>query len=238
MENLDYKEMWDAMGLVARLVVLGLGLMSMYSITIIAERTITYRAIQRRSKRFADDLQGLLKAGQIQNALARAEQENPCPPVAQVVLSAIGELRDDTPKTSTVENSTAEAQDLADLAFQIIERTKLREVAKLKKGLSNLATIGSVAPFVGLFGTVVGIINAFHGIASAGQGGLASVSAGIAEALVATALGLVVAIPAVAAFNYLSNRVEEMSLDIGDVGTQLVTFILRHGKAPFLGSIA
>jgi biopolymer transport protein ExbB len=79
--------------------------------------------------------------------------------------------------------------------------------ADLRRGLAVLASVGSVAPFVGLLGTVVGIISAFQGIAATGSGGLSSVSAGISEALVETALGLAVAIPAVLAFNYLSNSI-------------------------------
>jgi len=78
-----------------------------------------------------------------------------------------------------------------------------------------LASVGSVAPFVGLLGTVLGIISAFQGIASTGSGGLSSVSAGISEALIETALGLAVAIPAVLAFNYLSTVIarDEMALN-------------------------
>ena len=80
-------------------------------------------------------------------------------------------------------------------------------VADLKRGLPLLASVGSVAPFVGLLGTVLGIITAFRGIAETGSGGLSAVSAGIAEALVVTALGLAVAIPAVLAFNYLATQI-------------------------------
>jgi len=78
--------------------------------------------------------------------------------------------------------------------------------AELRSGLAVLASVGSVAPFVGLLGTVLGIISAFRASASSGSGALSSVSAGISEALVETALGLAVAIPAVLAYNYLSTR--------------------------------
>src|SRR6185503_13264592 len=88
-----------------------------------------------------------------------------------------------------------------------LERTVEELSADLRRGLAVLASVGSVAPFVGLLGTVVGIISAFQGIASSGSGGLSSVAAGISEALVETALGLAVAIPAVLAFNYLSNSI-------------------------------
>ena len=92
------------------------------------------------------------------------------------------------------------------------------------------ATVASAAPFVGLLGTVLGIITAFQLMAASGSGGLASVSAGISEALITTAFGLLVAIPALMMFNYLTNRVEEMSVDIADASNELVDFFLKEGR--------
>ena len=102
--------------------------------------------------------------------------------------------------------------------------------ADLRRGLSGLATVASSAPFVGLLGTVLGIITAFQLMATSGSGGLASVSAGISEALVTTAFGLLVAIPALMMFNYLTNRVEEMTVDIADASNELVDFFLKEGR--------
>ena len=85
-------------------------------------------------------------------------------------------------------------------------------------------------PFVGLLGTVCGIINAFQNMAATGSGGLGTVSAGIAEALVTTAFGLLVAIPAVMMFNYLTNRVEDMQVDITDSANELVDFFMKEGR--------
>ena len=101
-------------------------------------------------------------------------------------------------------------------------------LAEMKKGLGGLATIGSTAPFIGLFGTVVGIIHAFDGIASSGSGGLAAVSGGIAEALVATALGILVAIPAVMAFNYFTGTLERFHVEMNTSSTQLVDFLSKR----------
>jgi len=103
-------------------------------------------------------------------------------------------------------------------------------VSLLKKGLGALASISSSAPFIGLFGTVVGIINAFRSMAESGQGGLGAVSGGIAEALFTTAVGLLVAIPAVMSFNYFTNRIEELVVDMNDVSSELLSFLLRHGR--------
>jgi len=98
--------------------------------------------------------------------------------------------------------------------------------------LAVLASVGSVAPFVGLLGTVLGIISAFQGIAATGSGGLSSVSAGIAEALIETALGLSVAIPAVLAFNYLSTSIARDELTLTNAAGELVDRIERWGEPP------
>ena len=97
----------------------------------------------------------------------------------------------------------------------------------LKKGIAAVATIGSTAPFVGLLGTVVGVINAFQGIASSGSGGIAGVSAGISEALVETAAGLFVAIPAVWFYNYLSGRVEYFNVEMDNSSSELVDYFIK-----------
>ena len=97
----------------------------------------------------------------------------------------------------------------------------------LQKGVSGLATIGATAPFVGLLGTVVGVINAFVGIASSGSGGIGAVSAGIAEALVETALGLVVAIPAVWFYNYLTGRIEYFNVEMDNSSSEMVDYFIK-----------
>jgi biopolymer transport protein ExbB/biopolymer transport protein TolQ len=97
----------------------------------------------------------------------------------------------------------------------------------MKQGLGGLATIGAVAPFIGLFGTVTGIIAAFQGIATTGSGGIAAVSAGIAEALIATALGLFVAIPAVMAFNYFTGVLERFQVEMSNSASELVDFFIK-----------
>ena len=101
----------------------------------------------------------------------------------------------------------------------------------MRKGLVGLATIGSTAPFIGLFGTVVGIIHSFEGIASSGSGGLAAVSGGIAEALVATALGILVAIPAVMAFNHFTGRLERFQVEMNATASELVDFLTKRVQA-------
>lgn len=118
-----------------------------------------------------------------------------------------------------------------ELARNESERQKEKIGAELRRGLNILATVGSIAPFVGLLGTVVGIIGAFQGIGASGSGGIAAVSTGIAEALVETAFGLMVAIPAVILFNYLSARIAGIELALGrSMGELLDEMENHHGR--------
>ena len=102
--------------------------------------------------------------------------------------------------------------------------------AELKRGISSLATIGSSAPFVGLTGTVLGIINAFKGISQEKSTGLGAVAGGISEALITTLIGLLVAIPAVWAFNYFTNRVEAFDVEMGNSSSELIDYFLKRSQ--------
>jgi biopolymer transport protein ExbB/TolQ len=118
-------------------------------------------------------------------------------------------------------------EDLVDTVRRAIQRASALTANDLKKGVAALATIGATAPFVGLLGTVVGIITAFQGIAATGSGGLGAVSAGISEALVETALGLVVAIPAVWFYNYLTGRIEYFNVEMDNSSSELVDYFIK-----------
>jgi biopolymer transport protein ExbB/biopolymer transport protein TolQ len=118
-------------------------------------------------------------------------------------------------------------EDLLDTVRRAIQRSSALTQNDLKKGVASLATIGSTAPFVGLLGTVVGIINAFVGIAATGSGGIGAVSAGIAEALVETALGLVVAIPAVWFYNYLTGELEYFTVEMDNSSSELIDYLIK-----------
>ena len=109
-----------------------------------------------------------------------------------------------------------------------IELNALEQLANLRRGLGVLATIGATAPFVGLLGTTMGVVNAFTGMAAAGSGGLSAISAGIAEALITTAFGLMVAIPAVWLYNYFVNRIEYVGMEIQYAAKEFSDFLLRY----------
>jgi biopolymer transport protein ExbB/biopolymer transport protein TolQ len=120
---------------------------------------------------------------------------------------------------------------MMEAAHRAIERATALNLTDLKRGLSGLATIGATAPFVGLLGTVIGIINAFRGMALTGSGGIGAISAGIAEALVTTAVGLFVAIPAVWAFNYLTTRVESFTVEMDNSASELIDYMAKKTAA-------
>ena len=122
-------------------------------------------------------------------------------------------------------------------ARQGMDRTAMITVAELKENLGVLATIGATAPFVGLFGTVVGIINAFSKMATSG-GGIASVSAGISEALVTTAFGLFVAIPAVWAYNYFQNRIDRFTVEMSNSGSEMSIYFMKEASGNEKSSVA
>jgi len=120
--------------------------------------------------------------------------------------------------------------DVIDAAKRGLERSVAIVHAEMKRGLSALATIGSTAPFVGLFGTVIGILNAFKGIASSHATGLSAVAGGIAEALVTTAFGLLVAVPRRLGLHYFTNKVEAFDVEMDNSSMELINyFILRRG---------
>src|SRR5207247_9164603 len=123
--------------------------------------------------------------------------------------------------------SGGDAAASCDLVTSAIRDSISETLINLKKGLGFPATIGSTVPFVGLFGTVVGIINAFRSIAATGSGGMSVVSGGIAEALVSTALGIFVAIPAVVAFNHFTGKIETFHVEMNRASTQLVNCLFK-----------
>jgi biopolymer transport protein ExbB/TolQ len=212
------------------LVVAGiLGIMSIYSLGVMAERLVVYARSGKASRDFAEQLPGLLREAKFDDAveLAKNLKRGHLP---RVLGLAISEYRHGVTALKEHGPHDVGSFDVVEAVNRAIERTSLRTVNELRKGLGALATIGSTAPFVGLLGTVWGIIKAFQDMAATGSGGLGTVSGAIAEALINTAFGLLVAIPAVMMFNNLTNRVEDMTVDITDSATELVDFFMKEGR--------
>lgn len=229
MQSVNPFELWQNMGLLARLVVVVLGSMSVYSLWVLFDRFMVLSKARRYSVAFVLALRERLDKHDLNGAstLAKSHAQSP---IAKLVGAALIEYRDGLDATTKHGREALMEFDLVEAVERAIERVKEREVAGLRKGLGGLASIASAAPFIGLFGTVVGIINAFRSMAVSGQGGLGAVSSGIAEALFTTAVGLLVAIPAVMGFNYFSGLVDELGVDMNDVGAELTTYILREGR--------
>jgi biopolymer transport protein ExbB len=221
--SFDPISMWRSMGWPARSVVILLFFMSAWSIGVMIDRWIAFSSARKQSRVFAPAVAGALKDGKIDEAISIAEQ-NKRSHLAKVVTAGLQEFQAHQASVD-ISGETVEASKRA------LERAAAIVHAELKRGISSLATIGSTAPFVGLFGTVLGIINAFHGISAQKSTGLAAVAGGIAEALVTTAMGLFVAVPAVWMFNYFSGKIEAFDVEMDNSSSELIDyFIKRQGR--------
>ena len=216
-------EMFSTMTIVAKGVAFVLLIMSMWSIGVAVERFYTYRQARNQSKLFAPQVAKYLKEGKLKEAIALAlSKQYRYSHLAKVVLSGLQEYQ-----FQQESGGGLSREDVLDTVRRSIQRAAALTASDLKKGVPALATIGSTAPFVGLLGTVVGVINAFHGIATTGSGGLGAVSGGISEALVETALGLVVAIPAVWIYNYFTGRLEYFNVEMDNSSSELVDYFIK-----------
>ena len=215
----DLRSMWSQMGLMAKAVVVVLALMSMWSFGVMVDRYIAYSQARKQSREFAPAVAGCLKEGKIEEAISVAEQSNRSH-LAKVVEAGLQEFRSQGVSTDL-------SGEQIESSRRALERAEAIVNAELKRGLSGLATIGATAPFVGLFGTTVGIINAFQGMSSEQTAGLSAVAGGISEALVATAFGLFVAVPAVWAYNAFSNRVEAFQIEMSNSSSELIDYFIK-----------
>ena len=215
----DLMSMWRGMGWPARLVVVVLLIMSAWSIGVMIDRWIAYQGARKQSRVFAPAVAGALKDGNIREAIEIAEQ-NKRSHLAKVVTAGLQEFQAHQ-VSAEIPGEEIEASKRA------LERAAAIVHAELKRGVSSLATIGSTAPFVGLFGTVLGIIHAFQGISAEKTTGLAAVAGGISEALVTTAFGLFVAIPAVWVYNYFTSKIEAFDVEMDNSSSELIDYFIK-----------
>jgi biopolymer transport protein ExbB len=221
--GLNLIEMWNQMTWVGKAVALVLFIMSMWSIGVAMERIYTFSQARKQSKLYAPQVAKHLKDGRLKDAIALSASKNfRYSHLAKVVLAGLQEFQ-----FQQESGGGLSRDDLVDSVRRSIQRATALTQSDLKKGVNSLATIGTTAPFVGLLGTVVGVINAFVGIAATGSGGIGAVSAGIAEALVETALGLLVAIPAVWFYNYLTGRLDYFNVEMDNSSSELVDYFIK-----------
>ena len=223
MGGLDLMHMWGQMGPIAKGIGVILVIMSMISFGVAIERIYTFTQARKQSKLNAPQVAKHLKEGRLKDAIAISSSKNyRYSHLAKVVLAGLQEYQ-----FQQETGGNLNREDLVDTVRRAIQRASALTANDLKKGVASLATIGATAPFVGLLGTVVGIITAFQGIAATGSGGLGAVSAGISEALVETALGLVVAIPAVWFYNYLTGRIEYFNVEMDNSSSELLDYFIK-----------
>jgi biopolymer transport protein ExbB/biopolymer transport protein TolQ len=218
----DAITMWNQMGFLAKAVVIILFVMSAWSAGVMIDRLIAFNAAKTQSRLFAPAVAGALREGKLDEAIKIADRYKKSH-LAKVVVAGLQEFKAHQ-LSSEISGETVEASQRA------LERAEAIVNAELKRGVSSLATIGSVAPFVGLFGTTVGIVNAFKGIASEKSAGLGAVAGGISEALVTTALGLFVAIPAVMMFNYFTNKLEAFGIEMNNSSSELIDYFIKRSQ--------
>jgi biopolymer transport protein ExbB/TolQ len=211
--------MLDSMSVTAKGVVVMLLLMSAISIGLAVERGLRYSVARNQSRAFILQVTPVLDEGKLDEAIVIAER-NRKSPIAGLVATGLSEF--------TTGPAHASSAELIEAARRGLDRSVATIHSELKRGLSGLATIGSTAPFVGLFGTVVGIMNAFRASAPAKAAGIQSVASGISEALVTTALGLLVAVPAVWCYNYFTSTVENFDVEMENSSMELVSYLVRR----------
>ena len=220
---MDLLELWEQMGVAVKSLMGILAFMSMWSMGVFFERLFTFFQAGKQSKLFAPQVAKHLRDGRLKDAIAISQSKNyKYSHLGKVVLAGLQEYQ--FQKETGVELNR---DDLVDSVRRAIQRASALTAADLKKGMGSLATIGATAVFVGLLGTTLGVINAFQGIAATGSGGLGAVSAGIAEALVGTAIGLFVAIPAVWFYNYLTSKIEFFAVEMDNSSSELVDYFIK-----------
>lgn len=218
--NMSLLELWSHMGWFARGIVFFLFGMSIYVLTVALTKWFQLARSRKETLVFSPQFSEALSAGNFEEAerLVEAHPKSHLANAFRRVFAHLGDLTRD---------SELSAVDIGSVQWTI-ELNTLEQITYFKRGLSVLATVGATAPFVGLLGTTIGVVNAFTGMANAGTGGLAAISAGIAEALITTAIGIGVALPAVWLYNYFLNRIEFISSEITYATKEFLDYVIRH----------
>ena len=223
--QLSLIDLWNQMGAFAKGIVITLAIMSVYSLAIMLQKWWQLRAAQAETRRFAPEFSQFLEEDNITEAVKLAEGYKKSH-VARVLGGALGEIK------PLIQDGSVTVADI-NSAERAVEREMLMTIVQLKRGLGVLATVGATAPFVGLLGTTMGIVNAFTGMAASGSGGLSAISAGVAEALITTAFGLLVAIPAVWAYNYFQTKIDNLSAEMTYTSKEMIDYLIRGVSGEF-----
>jgi biopolymer transport protein ExbB/biopolymer transport protein TolQ len=229
--NTDLLHLWEQAGGFAKFIVITLAIMSIWSLTVTLQKFIKVKKSEKETRKFAPQFSRAIQEENLDQAIALAEK-NKVSHVARVLGGALSEV-----KPLLRDRATITAADI-NSAERAVERQMMIMLAEFKRGSGILATVGSTAPFVGLLGTTMGIVNAFQAMSAGGaSGGLAGIGAGIAEALITTAFGLLVAIPAVWSYNYFTTKVENLSVEMTYTSKELIDYLIKSVGSEFGRSI-
>jgi len=218
-------EMWHSMGLFAKGVVVVMALMSIYSLSIMIAKWWNIRAAQAETRKFAPEFSQFLEEDNLNEAIKLAEGYKKSH-VARVLGGALSEIK------PLIQDGSVTVADI-NSAERAVEREMLMTIVQLKRGLAVLATVGATAPFVGLLGTTMGIVNAFTGMATSGSGGISAIAGGVAEALITTAFGLLVAIPAVWAYNYFQTKIDNLVAEMTYSSKEMIDYLIKGVSGEF-----
>jgi biopolymer transport protein ExbB/biopolymer transport protein TolQ len=228
--ELSLLDLWNDAGAFARGIIILLAIMSVLSLTVAGAKWWRFRKSMRETRKFAPEFARFLQEEQLDKAIALAEKQKTSH-VARVLGEALVEIKPLLSDRSAITSADINSAERA------VDRQMLILQSELKRGMGMLATVGSTAPFVGLLGTTMGIVNSFTGMAQSGSGGLSAVSAGISEALITTAFGLAVAIPAVWFYNYFQTRMEHLAVEMTYTSKELIDFLIKSVGTEFGRSI-
>lgn len=229
--NTSLLSLWHDAGTFARFIVITLAIMSVWSLAIALMKFLRVNKSQRATRKFAPQFSRAIQEENVDQAITLAEK-NKDSHVARVLGGALSEV-----KPLLRDRATITAADI-NSAERAVERQMLIVLSEFKRGSGILGTVGATAPFVGLLGTTMGIVNAFHAMSAGGaSGGLAGIGAGIAEALITTAFGLIVAIPAVWFYNYFTTKVENLSVEMTYTSKELIDYLIKSVGSEFGRSI-
>src|SRR5688572_25243985 len=223
--QMDIGHLWETMPWFAKFIWFVLAAMSIWSLSVAIGKWWNLRKAQQGTRKFPPEFSQFLEEDNLTEAIKLAEGYKKSH-VARVLGGALTEI-----KPLILDGSVTVAD--INSAERAVEREMLMTIVQLKRGLGVLATVGSTAPFVGLLGTTMGIVNAFTGMAASGSGGLSAISAGVAEALITTAFGLLVAIPAVWAYNYFTTKIDNLTAEMTYSSKEMIDYMIKNVSGEF-----
>jgi biopolymer transport protein ExbB/biopolymer transport protein TolQ len=223
--NISLTQMFSTMGGFAKGIVYTLLAMSLYSLTIMISKWFYLRAAQAQTRKFAPEFSQFLEEDNLTEAINLAQSYKKSH-VARVLGNALAEIK------PLIQDGSVTVADI-NSAERAVEREMLMTIVLVKRGLGVLATVGATAPFVGLLGTTMGIVNAFQAMAAGGGSSISSIGSGVSEALITTAFGLLVAIPAVWAYNYFQTKVDNITAEMTYSSKEMIDYLIKGVSGEF-----